>query len=126
MLMGSLRYMAPEQARDARAADARADIYGLGAILFHVLTGDAPFRGDSVLHVIKGVVTDQPEIPDGVEIQPAMRAIVLKALAKAQGERYADMPAFRADLERFVAGERPLALGEIATRKARSAPDSAC
>ncbi|WP_224372521.1 serine/threonine-protein kinase [Hyalangium versicolor] len=101
VLMGTPRYMAPEQAMGRnKEIDARADIFALGCMVYEMLCGDSPFAGGSIAEVIYRVVHEQPEslatrMPD----LPA-RAVsaVDKALAKAPAERFQDVATFIAEL----------------------------
>jgi serine/threonine-protein kinase len=96
MILGTAEYMAPEQVRGA-PCDARADVYALGALRYHVFCGRPPFRGETPIAVGFAQLTEpprpprelRPEIPDGVE-----RAI-LRALTKDPASRFADAAAFR-------------------------------
>jgi tRNA A-37 threonylcarbamoyl transferase component Bud32 len=96
MILGTAEYMAPEQVRGT-VCDARADVYALGALAYHVFCGHPPFRGDTPIAVGFAQLTEpprpprelRPEIPEGVE-----RAI-LRALAKDPAARFADAAAFR-------------------------------
>ncbi|XOV89370.1 MAG: AAA family ATPase [Pseudomonadota bacterium] len=102
---GTLPYMAPEQTgRLNRSVDYRADFYALGATLYELLTGNPPFRADSVLEMIYSHVALMPTAP--AEVSPAVPAslsnIVMKLLAKMPEERYQSTFALRADLNRCL------------------------
>jgi hypothetical protein len=108
--LGTPRYMAPEQTgrRDA-VVDARTDVYGLGATLYHALTGQAPFAGGSQDEALRQVQNDFPTPPRWLrpEIPRELEAITLKCLEKDPARRYPTAQAFAADLERFLAGQAP-------------------
>ena len=89
MMMGSPKYMSPEQVIGKRA-DHRADIFSLGVILYEMLTGAAPFTGESVNAVMYQIVNFVPPAPSAVNpVTPvALDAIVGRILAKALDERY--------------------------------------
>jgi Leucine-rich repeat (LRR) protein len=89
-LLGSPDTMAPEQARDAHSADVRADIYSLGCILYHALTGQPPFPGDNVVQKIVRHATEKPrpvkEFTPGVPTE--LQQILDTMLAKDPALRY--------------------------------------
>jgi tRNA A-37 threonylcarbamoyl transferase component Bud32 len=89
-IMGTPDFIAPEQAEDARQADARSDIYSLGATLYFLLTGRPPFAEGSVLDKLDSLAHDEAESPDAVrkEIPTKLAAVVMKMLAKRPGDRY--------------------------------------
>jgi serine/threonine-protein kinase len=88
MVMGTPAYMAPEQLT-GQAPDARSDIYSLGVVLYQLLTGHAPFTGDTTA-VISGHLTRQPQPPRErvPDLPPALDAVVLQALAKQPEHRF--------------------------------------
>lgn len=88
-LSGTPAYMAPEQARDPEGIDHRADMYALGATLYHALTGRPPFTGRSPAEVILRHVTERPVPPRSIHpaIPEAMSALVLRLLAKSPADR---------------------------------------
>lgn len=103
---GTPGYMAPEQAR-GEPADARADVYALGATLFFVLTGDSPFGGGSdTAWIVKAAAGLPPPIEKiGDEVPPELVAIVAKAMAIAPDDRYRDGAEMAADLRSFLGGK---------------------
>lgn len=110
-ITGTPAFMSPEQATGDRAAQGPpTDVYGLGAVLYALLTGRAPFEGE-LLTVLRQIVLDPPEWPPALEgpIPAALVAVCEQALAKAPGERYPSALALQEDLERVLAGEAPLA-----------------
>jgi serine/threonine-protein kinase len=88
MMMGSPKYMSPEQVIGKRA-DHRADIFSLGVILYEMLTGAAPFTGESVNAVMYQIVNFVPPAPSAINpaSPPALDQIVARMLAKALDER---------------------------------------
>lgn len=118
---GTPNYMAPEQVRGARVGPA-VDVYGLGALLFELLTGVPPFTGSSPAEVMNQIVRDDaPDVRQLVpEVPRDLAVIVGKCLEKAPGKRYTSASAVAADLERFLAHKpiaaRPVGRAERAAR----------
>jgi serine/threonine protein kinase len=91
VLIGTPEYLAPEQARSARTADIRADVYSLGCVLYHALTGQPPFPDKSVLNMVMRHATEAPrplsdflpEVPDGLQ------NVMNWMLSKDPAQRYA-------------------------------------
>ncbi|MBL4847165.1 MAG: serine/threonine protein kinase [Planctomycetes bacterium] len=95
-LLGTPAYMAPEQAMTG-ACDARTDVYGLGGVLYHCLSGAPAFQGTSVLAILDAVLNSPPPpLPAGVP--SPLRAACLRALAKDPGERFESAESFRTAL----------------------------
>jgi len=108
-LRGTLAYMAPEQARrGVGGVDERADVYGLGSILYEFLTGRPPFepRGvlEDVVRVGDNVVLDPLESPTLRQPPPGLAAIARRALAHDPDERYPDVVSLQRELEALVRG----------------------
>jgi WD40 repeat protein/serine/threonine protein kinase len=105
-VMGTLDYLAPEQARDSHTADIRSDLYSLGCTMYFMLTGQAPFPGGSALEKMykhqfgeaTPLVILRPETPS------AVAHIVGKLMAKRPEDRYRAPAELALDLEAFLAG----------------------
>lgn len=119
--LGSPPYMAPEQtgAVTGAAIDARTDVYGLGATLYHLVTGRRPFAGDAPDVVIAKVLLEPPVPPRSLRptIPRELEAIILKCLEKDPSRRYQTAEALAEDLDRFLAGQVPDA--PLLTRRRR-------
>jgi len=104
---GSPPYMAPEQVRDAANVTEAADIYGLGATLYMMLTGRPPFQAATVADTLCQVLAEQPAAPR--ELNPAvdrdLDTISMKCLEKDPARRYASAEEVAEELERFVRRE---------------------
>lgn len=114
---GTPCYAAPEQLRAATAADARSDVWSLGAILFELLTGQTPFVGLPT-EVIAKVVSDPVPSPSGLrpDLPPALARIVLRALEKDPAKRFQSMRELSEALAPFAPKKDPSALLSEAPR----------
>ena len=99
MVLGSPKYMSPEQVT-GKTLDQRSDIFSLGVMLYEMLTGQVPFKGDNVNAIMYQTLSAVPAPPS--TLNPAVpkmaNFIVAKALAKKLDERYQDAKDFAADL----------------------------
>jgi serine/threonine protein kinase/tetratricopeptide (TPR) repeat protein len=105
-VLGTPFYMAPEQAVASQTVTASADIYSLGAILYHLLTGHPPFTGDTpmeVLHHVERQPAPRPRLTNR-NIAPDLETICLKCLEKDPACRYTSAAALADDLDRFCTG----------------------
>jgi serine/threonine-protein kinase len=110
--IGTTLAMAPEQIR-GEAVDARTDVYALGVLLYHLVTGDVPFRSEDVLDLERQHLEAPPPRPSAVAPVPAaLDAVVFRALEKKPERRFASVAEFLAALRAAVATEAPAALSE--------------
>jgi tetratricopeptide (TPR) repeat protein len=110
--MGSPGYMAPEQAAgQAKQVGPLADVYSLGAVLYELLTGGAPFRGTTALEIIEQVKHAEPVPPSRLVpgLPRDIETIALKCLQKEPQKRHDSAAALADDLRRFLRGESILA-----------------
>jgi serine/threonine protein kinase len=106
--IGSPPYMAPEQAAGRnRDLGPATDVYALGATLFEMLTGRAPFRGETPAETIRQVIDDEPVSPRLLrpDLPRDLETICLRCLQKDTTRRYPTATSLAADLERFLAGQ---------------------
>ena len=111
-LLGTPAYMPPEQAGgELERVDRRADVYGLGATLFDLLTGRPPFLGDGAMQVVNAVLNREPPRPGALRagIAADLETICLRCLEKEPTARYPTAGALADDLGRWLAGDPILA-----------------
>jgi serine/threonine protein kinase/WD40 repeat protein len=102
-LLGTPRYMSPEQARTG-SIDGRTDVYSLGATLYELLTLRPPFDGRTAAELIEQIGQNEPMAPSAIDanVPRDLETIVLKALAKRPADRYATAAELADDLTRFL------------------------
>ena len=119
-VLGSPSYMSPEQVT-GHAVDQRSDIFGLGVILYQLLTGERPFPGESATVISYRIVREEPPEPSAVNpiIPPSYDTIIKKSLAKNPADRYNSALEMAQDLARVAEGNKLEAAGEDKTRPLR-------
>ena len=133
MVMGSPRYMSPEQVI-GKNLSARSDIFSLGVVLYEALTGLAPFEADSISSIMYQTVHAPEERPSNINpnLDPELDAIVAKALAKSPDDRFETMKAFsrklrdvirsRSDATAFTLAQLRTSMGTPAVTSATQSP----
>ncbi len=111
--IGTPNYMAPEQA-DNRPLDGRSDLYSLGIILYEILTGVTPFRGDGPIAILVKHMFEAPTPPELINprISPALSAVVLRSIAKEPAARFPTASAMTIELARAMNVPVPASLDQ--------------
>ncbi|HOX05838.1 MAG TPA: protein kinase [Planctomycetota bacterium] len=108
-MLGTPHYVSPEQARGDAAIDIRADIYSLGATLYHFVTGRTPFQGPSAAAIMAKHLTDRMPWPRDLNprVSEGCCRVIARMMAKEPADRYQTPAELIADLESLVAGRPP-------------------
>jgi len=107
-IMGTAQYLSPEQAQ-GHAVSEQSDLYSIGVILYEMVTGQVPFDGESAVTIALKHVSEVPTPPCSINpaISPQLQAVIMRALAKDQGQRFATADEFIAALDQARAGVMP-------------------
>jgi serine/threonine-protein kinase len=97
--------MSPEQLRAAKNVDARADVWGLGAVLYKLVSGRNPFVADSTAELCMKILTERPAPLDDVELPKELRNVIEQCLDKDRDHRYANVAELAEALRPWGAGE---------------------
>jgi serine/threonine protein kinase len=107
-VLGTAQYFSPEQAK-GETVDARTDLYSTGIVLFEMLTGQPPFRGERAAAVAYQHISEAPLPPSSLnpKVSPALDVVVLHSLEKDKFERFQTAAEFREEIETAASGEVP-------------------
>ncbi|MEZ4395274.1 MAG: serine/threonine-protein kinase, partial [Polyangiales bacterium] len=105
-VVGTPAYMAPEQARGSAKVDERADVYAVGAVLYRMLTGRAPYTGDEPAQLLSSLLHEAPPRPRALdrEIPPGLEALIQSAMARDPERRIATALELERELAAFDPG----------------------
>jgi serine/threonine-protein kinase len=125
-IVGTAQYLSPEQAKGT-PVDQRSDIYSLGIVLYELLTGEVPFKGDTPVEIAMRHLSTVPEPPSAKrpEVPHDLDLVVMRALAKDPGDRYTSAEEMDADLERVARGLSVSAVTADAATQIMRAPATA-
>ena len=129
-MFGSPPYMAPEQVRSARSADARSDIWSLGAVLYEVLTQSLPFPAESYQAQFAAILLNDPAPPRTLrpEIPPGLEAVILRCLHKDPAQRFQEVASLAFALAPFgspSSADVPARIARVISTAATGRPASA-
>jgi serine/threonine-protein kinase len=115
MLVGTPRYMSPEQLTNPSGVSPQSDIWSLGVVLHRMLTGTAPFDGESLRDVSLAIVGEDPPAVHVLrpEVQPELAQVVARCMRKAPEARFADVAAFAEALLPFASKTRAAAVDRM-------------
>jgi serine/threonine protein kinase len=125
-VVGTVDFLAPEQARDASGVDCRADVYGLGCTFYYLLTGRPPFDGATITNKLFKHALEEPPPVEALrpEVSPAVAAVLRKMMAKRPDERYQTPAELAAALDAVLHG-RPARAVTAAPPRAVAVPVAA-
>ena len=125
-VLGSPQYMSPEQMRSSRSVDARTDIWSLGVILYKLVTGKAPFRGQNITELISAVLEGAPPAPSTLRVglPLGLDEVIARCLARKPEGRYASVNELAAALLPFAPAGAGAAVDPMVRLLASVAPET--